>query len=132
MNSDSLKRFKPIITIVALIGIGIAAFISVNFDYVLGENAVTITRGKAITIPFAEIKDVWYFDRLPALSNRVGTSLGKIRSGTFTVAEAGRGSVYAKDITKPAVIIFTEDTFYAITPEDAKDFYKQVVQKLGD
>ncbi len=132
MNNDSLRRFKPIITIVALIGVGIAAFIGVNFDYVLGAEAVIITRGSGITIPFTEIIDVWYFDRLPALSNRVGTSLGKIRSGTFTVAEVGRGSVYAKDYTLPAVVIFTADTFYAITPQDARDFYKQVVQKIGN
>ncbi|HSL93828.1 MAG TPA: PH domain-containing protein [Bacillota bacterium] len=132
MNSDNLRRFKPIITIVALIGVGIAAFISVNFNYVLSEEAVIISRGSGITIPFAEMTDVRYFDRLPALSNRVGTSLGKIRSGTFTVAEVGRGSVYAKDFTRPAVIIFTAGTFYAITPEDARAFYEQVVQKIGN
>lgn len=131
MNRDTYSRIKPWITAVALVGVAIAAFISINFKYVLSDEAVTITAGRGIVIPFTDITEVRYFERLPSLSNRVGTSLGRIRSGTFTVAGVGRGKVYATDNSRPAVIIFTAETLYAITPDDAMAFYEQVKARTG-
>lgn len=101
-----------------------------NYEYLLEDVGVIITRGRGITIPYEEITDVQYFERLPSLSMRVGESIGSRRNGTFTVAGVGRGKVYAKDITQPALIIFTEKTFYAITPENAQQFMAQIEERL--
>jgi hypothetical protein len=103
-----------------------------NYEYLLDDAGVTITRGRGITIPYEKITDVQYFEKLPSLSQRVGESIGNKRNGTFTVAGVGRGKVYAQDITRSALIIFTEDTFYAITPENAQEFMAQIQEHLPD
>lgn len=131
MNRDTYNRIKPWLTAVVLLIVAIAAYVSINFEYVLGEESVTITTGRGVVIPFADVTEVRYFERLPSLSNRIGTSLGRIRSGTFTVDGVGRGKVYATDSSHPAVIIFTAETFYAITPDDAMSFYEQVKARSG-
>ena len=128
-----LKKFKSILNIVVLISVGIYlifAFTNMNYDYTLNDQGVTITRGKGIEIPFTEIVEVQYFEKIPALSNRVGESLGSRRNGTFTVAGIGRGKVYATDITKPGIIIFVSDTFYVITPSDAQDLFTRIQSKI--
>ncbi|KAF0197177.1 MAG: hypothetical protein FD169_536 [Bacillota bacterium] len=128
-KETTYKKIKTVLNTVVLIGIGIYlifAFTNMNYDYTLNDQGVTISRGKGIDIAFTEIVDVQYFERLPALSNRVGESLGNRRNGTFTVAGIGRGKVYVTDITKPGIIIFTADTFYAITPPDSQNFFIQL------
>lgn len=72
-----------------------------------------------------------YFEKLPALSLRVGESLGNRRNGTFNVAGIGRGKVYAQDITRPASVIFTEKTFYAITPLNSPEFLAELQEQLA-
>jgi len=126
-------KIKPYISAVVLIGVAIYlgfSLLNSNYDYIIGDNAVTITRGKGIDIPISQITEVRYFNRLPALSNRVGESIGNKRNGTFTVANVGRGKVYATDITMPGVIIFTAETFYAITPPNAEEFTTQLQNRI--
>jgi len=131
MNNKKFRVAMNVVTVIGLAIFGIMTLINMNYTYTLSDNAVTITRGKGIVIPFAEIEDVQYFERLPALSNRVGESIGNKKSGTFTVDGVGRGKVYATDATKPAIILFTKDTFYAITPDDAESFFQQVSVRIG-
>lgn len=129
----SNSRQKQILNIVVIIGVAIYlgySLLNSNYNYVIGDNSVTITRGKGIEIPINDIIEARYFERLPALSNRVGESLGNKRNGTFTVADVGRGKVYATDITKPGVIIFTHNTFYAITPPNAEEFATQLQNRI--
>ncbi len=113
-------------------GVLLFSYFMGNYEYLLDDKGVTITRGRGITIPYEEITDVQYFERLPALSMRVGEAIGNRRNGTFTVANVGRGKVYAQDITRPALIIFTEKTFYAITPENAQEFLAQLEEYLAN
>lgn len=132
-KETTYKKIKMGLNIVVLVGVaiyGIYAFTNMKYDYTLDDQGVTITRGKGIDIAFTEIIDVQYYEKLPALSNRVGESLGSRRNGTFTVAGVGRGKVYALDITKPGIIIFTSETFYAITPPDAQEFFDVVQSKI--
>lgn len=133
MNKETTyRKIKTVFNIVVVIGVGIYgiyAFINMNYDYTLNDQGVALTKGKDIDIAFVDIVDVQYFEKLPALSNRVGVSIGNRRNGTFTVAGIGRGKVYASDIKQPGIIIFTSDTFYAITPPNAQDFFTQLQDK---
>ena len=132
-KETTYKKIKTGLNIVVLIGVGIYfifAFTNMNYEYTLNDQGVTITRGKGIDIAFTDIIDVQYFEKLPALSNRVGESIGNRRNGTFTVAGIGRGKVYATDINQPGIIIFAADTFYVITPPDAQDFFNKIQAKI--
>lgn len=132
-KETTYRKIKRVLNVVVLIGVGIYgiyAFMNMNYEYTLNDQGVTITKGKGIDIAFTDIVDVQYFEKLPALSNRVGESIGSRRNGTFTVAGIGRGKVYATDIKQPGIIIFTADTFYAITPPEAQDFFTQLQAKI--
>ncbi|MGI6344147.1 MAG: PH domain-containing protein [Bacillota bacterium] len=129
------RSHNPVLTLLSLAILGCILLwtaIAGKYEYLLDDTGVTITRGRGITIAYDEITDLQYFEQLPKLSMRVGESIGNKRNGTFTVAGVGRGKVYAQDITRSALIIFTEDTFYAITPENAQEFMAQIQEHLPD
>ncbi len=129
---SSGKPLWSLVSVAIVGGVLLFSYFMGNYEYLLDDKGVTITRGRGITIPYEEITDVQYFERLPALSMRVGEAIGNRRNGTFTVANVGRGKVYAQDITRPALIIFTEKTFYAITPENAQEFLAQLEEYLAN
>ena len=99
----------------------------VTFDYSFEADQV---RFGPMRLSYDEIVEIQYLERVPPLSNRVGTSIGSYKSGTFTVAGIGRGKVFATDSTKPALLLRTEDTFYIITPEDAHDRFLELSARI--
>lgn len=102
-----------------------------KFDYAINNKGIIITMGKGINISYDDIKEIQYLDKVPKLSKRNGTDFKNIRSGIFNVDGIGRGYVYAKDVTKPAVIIHTKDTFYLLTPDNAETFKMSIEKKLA-
>lgn len=99
----------------------------VKLEYTFGPDSIKFGN---TTISYVEITELQYLEQIPRLSNRVGTSAGNYASGTFTVEGIGRGYVFAKDVTQPALLIRTEETFYIITPENAAQHYREVQEKL--
>jgi ABC-2 type transport system permease protein len=128
ISGRKIRAAVYVLAILAVVGsLSIEFFKGRNLDYTLTAGAVEIG---STTIPYGDITEVRYLEKIPTLSNRVGTSVGNYKSGTFTVEGIGRGKVYAKDSTQPAVAIFTADTFYIITPENAREFYYELQQQM--
>lgn len=134
-SRSRMMRITVVVLSLVITGIILVLVLSLisaqtNYTYKIDENGITITAGRGINIPYTKISSIKYMDKAPALSDRFGTSLGNIKSGTFTVEGIGRGNVYATDITKPVLIIYTSDTFYLITPDNIKDVEDKVLDKV--
>lgn len=99
-----------------------------NMKYTFGSDAVSFS---SVTLQYHDITEVQYLQEVPPLSGRVGTGIGNLQIGTFTVSGIGRGKVYATDISKPALFIRTDKTFYIITPDNAKEHYEQIRSKIA-
>ncbi len=115
------------LVLVGVVFLGREMFMMVTFDYSFEADQV---RFGPMRLSYDEIVEIQYLERVPPLSNRVGTSIGSYKSGTFTVAGIGRGKVFATDSTKPALLLRTEDTFYIITPEDAHDRFLELSARI--
>jgi len=128
---DLFYRYGRII-LTGLTIIGLAIFLGrefimgVTLEYEFGPDYVKFQN---VVIPYEELVEVRLLEEVPPLSNRVGTSIGNYRSGTFTVEGIGRGRVVADDRTKPALVLFTNKGFYIITPDNAAERYKEIMEK---
>jgi ABC-2 type transport system permease protein len=129
ISGQKIRTVVYALAILATVGsLSMEFFKGKNLDYTLTQDAIEIG---STTIPYSEITEVRYLEQIPTLSNRVGTSVGHYQSGTFTVEGIGRGKVFATDSTKPAVVIFTAETFYIITPENALEFYFEAQNQVA-
>ncbi|NLN18185.1 MAG: hypothetical protein GX162_02755 [Firmicutes bacterium] len=115
------------LVLVGAVFLGRELFMMATFDYTFEAEQL---RFGPVRLSYDEIIEVQYLERIPPLSNRVGTSLGAYKSGTFTVAGIGRGKVFATDSTKPALLLRTEDTFYIITPENAYERFLELSERI--
>ena len=115
------------LVLVGAVFLGRELFMMATFDYTFAAEQL---RFGPVRLSYDEIIEVQYLERIPPLSNRVGTSLGAYKSGTFTVAGIGRGKVFATDSTKPALLLRTEDTFYIITPENAYERFLELSERI--
>lgn len=115
------------LVLVGVLFLGRELLTMTTLDYTFGPEDI---RFGSVRIAYDEITEVQYLERIPSLSNRVGTSIGVYKAGTFTVAGIGRGKVFATDSTKPALLLRTQTTFYVITPDDARQRFLELQSDL--
>lgn len=126
---------KNIIAVIVLIAVAVVVYFAANVSYTLGEDTLAIKHFPSTTsIAYADIDKLAYYEKMPALSNKVGIAVWKIRSGSFNFTVEGknvRGYVFSSDNSRPFILITTKEAkYYGITPADAQSFYEELQKKV--
>lgn len=142
MPEQKYPRWLKTLLVLMLIPIGWGAYVALAGDmdltYAVTDEGVQIKHGGALVIlppedriiPFSEIIEVQFLERIPKMRKSFGKDGFRTWVGDFNSEAYGPVKAYILNIKWPAVLIKTERQIYIITPQTAADFTKQVQARL--
>jgi hypothetical protein len=122
-NRTKLNNIVLLIVVPLLIILFIAGS---NMKYKVEGGGVKIKWITSINIPADKIKEVQILDKTPGMNRVFGMDMISVKQGTYTLEGIGRVKMYANNIKRKLVLIKTDDTVYAITPENPEEFKKSI------